>query len=102
MLMQGLPGLPSHNAYHYIIWVVVKIMAPLKGTLNIRCRIIIKTPKRDPNFDNHPYNLAPLSARTRARIPQGTNHIPKKISRGSPHITLNPKPQALNPKLKPV
>ena len=27
------------------------------GTLNSRCRIIIGTPKRDHNFDNHPYCL---------------------------------------------
>ena len=34
-------------------WVVVKIMAPFWGTLNIRCRIVFKDPKRDHNFDNH-------------------------------------------------
>ena len=28
---------------------------PFLGTLNIRCRIIIGYPKRDHNFDNHPY-----------------------------------------------
>ena len=38
-----------------MIWVVVKIMVPLLGTLNIRCRIIMGTQKRDHNFDNHPY-----------------------------------------------
>ena len=36
------------------MWVVVKIMVPFLGTLNIRCRIIIGTPKRGHNFDNHP------------------------------------------------
>ena len=34
-------------------WLVVKIWS-LLGTLNIRCRIIKKDPKRDPNIDNHP------------------------------------------------
>ena len=34
---------------------VVKIMVPFWGTLNIRGRIIMGTPKRDHNFDNHPY-----------------------------------------------
>ena len=29
---------------------------PFLGTLNIRGRIIIGIPKRDHNFDNHPYN----------------------------------------------
>ena len=28
---------------------------PFWGTLNNRCRVIIGTPKRDHNFDNHPY-----------------------------------------------
>ena len=28
---------------------------PFLGTLNNRCRIIIGTPQRDHNFDNHPY-----------------------------------------------
>ena len=31
---------------------------PFLGTLNSRCRIIVRTdPKRDPNFDNHPYSI---------------------------------------------
>ena len=30
---------------------------PFLGTLNIRCRIIIGIQKRDPNFDNHPYEM---------------------------------------------
>ena len=30
---------------------------PFLGTLNIRCRIIIGYPKRDHNFDNHPYRV---------------------------------------------
>ena len=33
---------------------VVKILVPHLGTLNNRCRYI-KDPKRDPNFENHPY-----------------------------------------------
>ena len=28
---------------------------PFLGTLNTRCRSIIRTPKRHRNFDNHPY-----------------------------------------------
>ena len=30
---------------------------PFLGTLIIRCRIKIGTPKRDPNIDNHPYKF---------------------------------------------
>ena len=33
------------------MWVVVKIMVPFLGTLNIRCPIIVGNPKRDHNFD---------------------------------------------------
>ena len=29
---------------------------PFLGTLNSRCRILLRTPKKDPNFDNHPYD----------------------------------------------
>ena len=29
---------------------------PFLGILNIRCRIIVGTPKRDHNFDNHLYS----------------------------------------------
>ena len=28
---------------------------PFWGTRNTRCRIILRTPKRDHNFDNHPF-----------------------------------------------
>ena len=28
---------------------------PFLGTLNIRCHILDKDPKRGHNFDNHPY-----------------------------------------------
>ena len=28
---------------------------PLLGPLNIRCRIILRSQKRDHSFDNHPY-----------------------------------------------
>ena len=28
---------------------------PFMGTLNIRCRIILSTPKRDPILENYPY-----------------------------------------------
>ena len=33
---------------------LVKIMVPFWGTLNIRCRTRVGTQKRDHNFDNHP------------------------------------------------
>ena len=33
---------------------------PFLGTLNNRCRIIIGTPKREHNFDNHPYGFERL------------------------------------------
>ena len=36
-------------------WVVVKTRVPFWGTLNIRYRILLGTPKRDYNFDNHPH-----------------------------------------------
>ena len=36
---------PLGPKYYIYIWVVVKIMVPFLGTLNIRCRIIIGTPK---------------------------------------------------------
>ena len=59
--------------------VVLKIMAPFWGTLNIKCRLIIRTPQRDHNFDNHPnpnpHKSEPLSAllhrsrRLRAGVP---------------------------------
>ena len=39
-------------------WVVVTIKIPFLGTLNYRCRIIIGTPKRDHDFDNHPHASA--------------------------------------------
>ena len=29
------------------------------GTLNIRCRMFNRDPKRDPNFDNRPYGPGP-------------------------------------------
>ena len=31
-------------------------MGPLLGTLNIRCRMM--GPKRDHNFDNHPFKVS--------------------------------------------
>ena len=36
---------------------------PFLGTLNIGCRIIIGTPKRDHNLDNHPYLFRVLGFR---------------------------------------
>ena len=30
---------------------------PLSGPLNIRCRIILKDPKIDHNFDNYSYGI---------------------------------------------
>ena len=34
---------------------------PFLGTLNNRCRIIKGTPKRDHNFDNHPFGTSSSS-----------------------------------------
>ena len=36
------------------MWVVVKIKVPFLGTLNNRCRIIIRDQKGTIIFDNHP------------------------------------------------
>ena len=36
---------PTSGTIAHDIWVVVKIMVPFLGNLNIRCRIIIGTPK---------------------------------------------------------
>ena len=41
----------------FFIWVVVKIMAPSWGTLNIRCRIIIRTQKGTIILTTTPYVL---------------------------------------------
>ena len=38
---------------------------PFWGTLNFRCRIFNRGPKRDHNFDNHPYSIS-----TNSRVPQ--------------------------------
>ena len=38
-------------------------MVPFLGTLNIRGGIIIGTPKRDHNFDNHPKGFSGLRIR---------------------------------------
>ena len=35
--------------------VVVKMLVLLWGTLNIRCRIIFRSQKRDHNFDSNPH-----------------------------------------------
>ena len=43
---------------------------PFLGTLNIRCRIIIRTPKRDHNCDNHPHALHPKVWKSRPTAPQ--------------------------------
>ena len=44
-----------YTMLYMYIWVVVKIMTPFLGTLNIRCRIIIGNQKGTIiNFDNHP------------------------------------------------
>ena len=33
-----------------------KLWSLFLGTLNIRCRNIMKDPKREPNIDNHPFS----------------------------------------------
>ena len=35
------------------MWVVVKLRVPFWGTLNNRCRIFNRDPKRDPNSNNN-------------------------------------------------
>ena len=47
------PKRPSPLWFWGPISVVVKIRVPFWGTLNIRCRIILGTPKSDHNFDNY-------------------------------------------------
>ena len=37
---------------------------PLLGPLNSRCRSMLRTPKRDPNVDNHPYGTSLLEGAT--------------------------------------
>ena len=39
------------------IWVVVKIKVPFWATLNNRVPYYNRDPKRDHNFDNHPYGI---------------------------------------------
>ena len=53
--MHYLPYTPT--VYHalFIIWVVVKIMVASGVPYKTGCRIILRTPKRDQKFDNHPY-----------------------------------------------
>ena len=36
------------------MWMVVNIVVPFGGTINIRCSNILWIQKRDLNFDNHP------------------------------------------------
>ena len=45
------------------MWVVVKIMVPFFGTLNIRCCNKIGIQKMDHNFDNHPCSVAQKTRR---------------------------------------
>ena len=44
---------------HGCLWVVVKIMVPFWIPIIIR-HLIFRDPKRDHNFDNHPYSGSPV------------------------------------------
>ena len=44
---------------------------PFRGTLNIRCRINSRDPKKDHNFDNHPYEEDPHWGNIRGYIGRG-------------------------------
>ena len=57
------------------------------GTLNNRCRSIIKDPKRDQNFDNHPYSYRCFVVfRVQAVVVEGSESPPRKVSNLlSPH-----------------
>ena len=49
---------------------------PVLGTLNNRCRIILGTPKRDINIDNHPYSKGgPLKKGGGSEIPGAVDTI---------------------------
>ena len=50
---------------------VVKILPPFLGTLNIRGRIIIGDPKRNHNFDNHPYRAWGLGYQSKVKKVSG-------------------------------
>ena len=51
----------SNLAFEFQVhWVVVKTMVPSLGTLNIRCRIILRTQKETIIFDNHSDVVASL------------------------------------------
>ena len=41
--------------YIWSIWVVVKLMVPFFGTLNLRLPYYNKDPKKDHHFDNNSY-----------------------------------------------
>ena len=45
---------PAKKNEAEFIWVVVKIMVPLLGPLNTRCRTILRDPGRDHHFGNLP------------------------------------------------
>ena len=45
----------ENGNYYYELYGWLSKLWSLFGTLNIRCRIIKRDPKRDHNFDNHPY-----------------------------------------------
>ena len=86
--MSGVEGMGSRAGvrdrvpyYDFLIWVVVKIRVPFWGTLNIRCRNIIGTPKgtiilttthvgvRPPSPASHPPLAGPSVAKL-AYIPR--------------------------------
>ena len=57
---------PSKPYIPMYTWVVVKIMAPFLGTLNIRCRILIRTEKGTIILTTtHVYDALLASARPR-------------------------------------
>ena len=64
--------------------------APFLGTLNIRCRIIIRTQKGTIIFDNHPYTIPQLICKPKLPGPDALLNPESEVP--------NPNPQTLNPK----
>ena len=58
------------SPYTIPIWGVVKIMVPF-WVLNTRCRIILRNPKKDYNFDNYLYNPLARSFDPQAHVGEG-------------------------------
>ena len=66
---------PTIKTYSYgtiypygTVWVVVKIGVPFGVPIIIR-HLLFRVPKRDPNFDNHPYMKAPIQQGRRLQQP---------------------------------